>query len=179
MLSVFLPGRAFVPPAAAQSPSDLSRARDHVDFAEYQEALAILTPLIESGNLSGTALRDAYILKARSHVGLGQNAQARAAFCSALKVDPDWEPDEVVYTQDEIAVFNAARQECTQTAMVEPAPAAAATGGTPWYAKPVTWVVGGVVLIGGILLASGGGGGDETPPDQPIGDPPPPPPVKK
>jgi len=171
VLGTIMPGWALVSPAVAQGAGDLGRARDHVDFAEYEQALGILDPLIASGSLSGVSLRDAYVLKARSHIGLGNNAAADDAFCSALQIDPDWRPDQVVFTQDEIAVFNAAQPGCQQQMA---AAAQKSSGGKPWYAKPVTWVVGGVVLIGAIILASGGGD-DEPPPPDPIGDPPPPP----
>jgi hypothetical protein len=169
LLATVVPIPRLVSVASAQGAGDLARARDHVDFAEYSEALDVLNPLIRNGSLTGTALRDAYVLKARSHIGLGQNAAAEEAFCNALRTDPQWRPDRVVFTQDEIAVFDSAQADCM---MAAPEQAATTGENKPWYSKPVTWVVAGVAVIGGILLL--GGGDDETPPD-PIGDPPPPP----
>jgi hypothetical protein len=74
VLGTIMPGWALVSPAVAQGAGDLGRARDHVDFAEYEQALGILDPLIASGSLSGVSLRDAYVLKARSHIGLGNGS---------------------------------------------------------------------------------------------------------
>jgi hypothetical protein len=168
------PSTLWIRAAAAQPWQDLARASDHVDFAEYEEALAILDPLIASRELSGESLRDAYILTARSHAGLGHTSQAKEAFCQALRIDPQWRPDPVVFTNDEIELFDGARASCQLAQPAQPAgsglqPSAAAAS-TPWYKKPVTWIAGGAAIVLGVLVLGGGGGGDggeESLPDLP------------
>ncbi|MCA9755879.1 MAG: hypothetical protein KDA27_08770 [Candidatus Eisenbacteria bacterium] len=44
------------------------------------------------------------------------------------------------------------------------------TTSTPWFKKPIAWIVGGAAAAGAVLLASGGGGGSSDP-DPSGGDP--------
>jgi hypothetical protein len=76
----------------------------------------------------------------------------------------------VFFSQAEIAVFDQTLAVCEL--------AAAETGKTPWYKKPIVWIGGAVVLVG--ALALGGGGGDDAPPEEPatLDDFPPPPETK-
>jgi hypothetical protein len=162
------PGAAWVPAALAADREDLARAQEHYDFAEFSQALSLLDGLIAEGGLRGDALRDAYVLKARSLVGLGHTATAMDAYCDALRLDSDWRPDPVVFPKDEIEVFERALDTCSLEAPPPPAQAAAGEGGTPWYKKPIAWVAGGAVLIVGVLALGGGddggdGGGDSLP----------------
>jgi hypothetical protein len=157
------PGTSWVPAAMATARQDLDRAQDLYDFAEFQQALELVTGLVDGGQLVGDNLRDAYILRARCAVGLGLEKMAQDDFCSVMNLDKNWAPDPVVYPKDEVALFNASRGNCAlETAKAEPADS---SGGKPWFKKPVAWVVGGVVLIGGAALALGGGGDDDTPAD--------------
>lgn len=172
------PGLGWVGAAYADARADMDQARYHFDFSEYAEAVELLNGVIASGDLSGDSLRDAYVLRARCAMALGQDTLARDDFCEVVQLDADWRPDPVEYTQDEVAGFNAAQADCVQAA---PEPAVAPPpeedkGGTPFYAKPVVWIVAGAVVVGGVLLA-GGGGSDDPPPttDDPIEDPPDPP----
>ena len=168
------PGAAWVPAALAADREDLARAQEHYDFAEFSQALSLLDGLIAEGGLRGDALRDAYVLKARSLVGLGHTATAMDAYCDALRMDANWRPDPVVFPKDEVEVFERALDTCSLDAAA-PAQAAAGEGGTPWYKKPVAWVAGGAVLLVGILALGGGGdddggGGDSLPdfPEPPV-----------
>ena len=156
LLSV-CPGVTLVSIARAADRQDLARAQEHYDFAEFGEALTLLNQLISEGGLKGDALRDAYVLKARCLVGQGHTSTALDAYCQALRLDPNWRPDPVVFPKDEIEVFERALDTCSLEAA--PAPKTAAAG-TPWYKKPIAWVAGGAAIIVGILVA-GGGGGDE------------------
>ena len=171
------PGLGWVGAAFADVRADMDQARYHFDFSEYAEAAELLDGVIAGGELSGDGLRDAYVLRARCSMAMGQDTMARDDFCEVVRLDADWRPDPVEYTQDEVAGFEAARADCLQAVpepVVAPEPAED-EGGTPFYAKPVVWVVAGVAVVAGVLLA-GGGGDDETPPvEDPISDPPEPP----
>lgn len=167
LLAFFLmtvcPGVGWIPAAMATARQDLDRAQDLYDFAEFQQALELVTGLVDGKQLVGNNLRDAYILRARCAVGLGLEKMAQEDFCSVMNLDKNWKPDPVIFPKDEVALFNASRGNCTITT-AKAAPAATSGSSKPWYKKPVAWVVGGVVLIGGAALALGGGG-DDTPAD--------------
>ena len=162
---------------AATPREELTKAEDYFQVADFQTALEKVDVLLKSGDLEGTLLRDAYILKARSELGLAHRSASVDAFCSALKVDPAWRPDPDFYTNDEIQTFEQARASCSTVKTTEPAPStttptttptgakpAAATAAVeeskPWYKKPLVLGVIGAALIGGIALAAGGGGDD-------------------
>jgi hypothetical protein len=130
---------------------------------------------LKSGNLQGSLLRDAYILKARSELGLAHRSAAVDAFCQALKVDPGWRPDPDFYTQDEIEVFEQSRASCSTSTKETTTPAtttpvkskerekassAADSDSKPWYKKPAVLGVLGAVVVGGVVLAMSGGGDD-------------------
>ncbi len=166
LLTFFLmatcPVTGWVPTAMATPRQDLDRAQDLYDFAEFQQALELVTGLIEGERLVGNDARDAFILRARCAVGLGLDKMAQEDFCSVLKLDKNWTPDPVVFPKDEVAVFNASVGQCDMvTTKAEPADTG---GGKAWYMSPVTWAVGGGAILLGVLLA-GGGGDDPAPVD--------------
>jgi hypothetical protein len=156
---------------AATPREELTKAEDYFQVADFQTALEKVDVLLKSGDLEGTLLRDAYILKARSQLGLAHRSAAVDAYCSALKVDPAWRPDPDFYTNDEIQVFEQARASCTAVKTTEPTekppttttqPAAPAVSESkPWYKKPLYLGLIGAAVVGGIALAAGGGGDDE------------------
>lgn len=153
------PGIAWIPSAMAAAKQDLERAQDLYDFAEFQQALDLVTVLINGGQLTETEKRNAYILRARSSLGLGLTSQAEEDFCAVHRLDPAWQPDPVIFPQDEIAVFNASVAGC-KVAAAKPAAKAKSGESKPWYLKPVTWVAGGAVILAAVVL---GGGGDDSP----------------
>jgi hypothetical protein len=168
------------PARAADPREELTKAEDYFLVADFTTALTKVQALIDSGDLSGGTLRDAYILKARCEVGLAHRSSAVEAFCDALHVEASWRPDPDLYTKDELQVFDQAKSSCggtsessteggtpsTPSAMPPPVSSAAAGGGTPFYKKPLFLAIGGAVLVGGIIaLASGGGSSSE--PDLP------------
>lgn len=161
LLAFFLitvcPVLELVPAAMATPRQDLDRAQDLYDFAEFQQALELVTGLIDGKQLSGTDLRDAYVLRARCAVGLQLDAVATEDFCEVMALDESWQPDPVTFPQDEIAAFQAAQGSCVEAAAKEPKPAA--QGGKAWYKKPLVWgaAAGGVLLA---VLLMGGGGSD-------------------
>lgn len=152
-----------VPAAMATPRQDLDRAQDLYDFAEFQQALELTSSLIDGRQLSGNDLRDAYVLRARCAVGLQLDTMAAEDFCKVMDLDAAWQPDPVIFPQDEIAAFRAAKGQCVKAAE-EPKPAA--EGGKAWYKKPIVWgaAAGGVLLA---VLLLGGGGDDSTDPDLP------------
>ena len=153
-LMTICPGVSWVPAALATARQDLDRAQDLYDFAEFQQALELVTGLIDGGQLVGNNSRDAYILRARCAVGLGLEKMAQEDFCSVLNLDKNWAPDPVVYPKDEVDVFNASRGQCDlMAAKDEPADTG---GGKAWYKKPVAWVGGGVVALVAVLVLAGG-----------------------
>ena len=154
------PGIAWIPTAMAAARQDLERAQDLYDFAEFQQALDLVTALIQGGQLTETEKRDAHILRARSSIGLGLNTQAKDDFCAVFMIDPTWKPDPVIFPQDEINVFNSSVAGC-KVAEAKPAPEKSTS--KPWYMKPVTWVVGGAVILGAVVLGGGGGSDSPTP----------------
>ena len=164
------PGVALVPSALAAARQDLERAQDLYDFAEFQQAMDLVTVLIDGKQLTETELRDAHVLRARCAVGLGLNDQARDDFCAVYRLDPTWKPDQVIYPKDEIAAFESSLADCrVAEAKPEPGPG----GDKPWYMKPMVWAVGGAAILAAALL--GGGGGDDGPVDQELAGFPPPP----
>lgn len=165
LLAFFLitvcPIQELVPAAMATPRQDLDRAQDLYDFAEFQQALELVSGLIDGRQLTGKDLRDGYILRARCAVGLKLDTMAGEDFCAVMDLDPNWKPDPVTYPRDEIAAFNAAQGSCVKVA-AEPEPAK--EGGKAWYKKPIVWgaAAGGVLLA---VLLAGGGGGDDSPSD--------------
>jgi len=168
----------------AAEPGKLGEARNHYEFAEFNQALDICNQLITGGSLTGDDLRDVYVLKARCLVNVGNHSMAQESFCSALKQDKSWRPAPDLLTKDEQADFDLALAGCvleTAPAPVKPAPAkpapaispaatAPATApapaeGKPWYKKPVFWVLGAAAIGGAVALAGGGskGGGGSSP----------------
>lgn len=161
-------------PAFADAREELTKADDYFQVADFATALAKVDALLDSGDLQGGTLRDAYVLKARCEVALAHRSSAVDAFCSALRVEPGWRPDPDLYTKDEIEVFDQARENCAATPTEpekpqdpakpadRPSPfaTAAPAAGKAWYKKPVFMAVGGAVLVGGVIALAGGGGGD-------------------
>ena len=162
-LMTICPGPGWVPAALATARQDLDRAQDLYDFAEFQQALELVTGLIDGGRLSGTEARDAYILRARCAVGLGLDKMAEEDFCAVHKLDSNWAPDPVVYPKDEVDVFTASMGQC-DVVVAEPKPEVK-RGGKAWYKKPVTWAVGAGVILVAVVVAVAGGGGDDPEPD--------------
>ena len=161
-LMTICPGVGWVPAVLATPRQDLDRAQDLYDFAEFQQALSLLTGLIDGGQMTGNDARNAYILRARCAVGLGLEKMAQEDFCAVLKLDRTWAPDPVVFPKDEVEVFNASRGQCDlATAKVVPADQG---GEKAWYAKPIVWAAGGAAVLAAVLLA-GGGGDDPAPAD--------------
>jgi hypothetical protein len=174
---------------AADAREELAKADDYFQVADFSTALTKVNALLESGDLSGGTLRDAYALKARCEVGLAHRSSAVEAFCEALRVEPGWRPDPDLYTKDELEVFEQARGSCTgeqptkqpsqeptktERPSAMPAPVSAGGGEKPFYKKPLFLGIGAAVVVGGIVALAGGGddgGGGE--PDLP-GFPPPP-----
>lgn len=179
-------------PAAEAAPGDeLARAQEHYDFAEFEQALGILDGMIAAGRLAGDGLRDAQVLRARCLVGLGRDAEAQTAYCSALRIDRQWRPDEDIFPKVERDAFERALADCPlapEPAAVTPPAAVAPPAGQipptkapvakeskPWYTQPFAIIAGGVLLIGGVLGLAGGGGGDGGTAPQPLPDFPDPP----
>jgi len=168
--------------AYADAREELTRAEDYFLVADFATALTKVDALLDSGDLQGGTLRDAWVLRARCEVGLAHRSSAVEAFCQALRVEPTWRPDPDLYTKDELEVFEQARASCgaggpgpSTTPSREPSRplgesrASSASAEKPWYKKPVFLVVGGAVVAGGLIaLASGGGGGDGGDPDLPF-----------
>jgi hypothetical protein len=168
-------GAGTVSSARAQTADDLERAREHYEFAEFDQALALLAWAIALPDETPQRLRDAYVLQARCQVGLGNRNLAEDSFCEALALDPDWRPDPIFFPRSELEVFESARVGCPPPTPVEPAPvvrpAPAPATAKAWYQKPVVWAAAaGAVILAVVLL----GGGDDDPP-QTLPDPPPPP----
>jgi hypothetical protein len=164
--------------ALAQTPDDLDRAREHYEFAEFDQALAILARVIDRPGQTPQRLRDAYVLQARCQVGLGNRNLAEDSFCEALALDPDWRPDPIFFPRSEVEVFESARTGCPPVAAtpeptvkpVQPAPAPKTA--KPWYMKPVVWAGAAAAVVVGVLVL---GGGDDDEAGPPLPDPPPPP----
>lgn len=179
-MATVVPGGFWIGSALAAETPDLARAQEHYDFAEFQKALDICNPLIGGGTLRGTALREAYVLKARCLVNLGNHSIARDMFCEALRLDANWRPEASVFPKKEQEDFDQAVAGCR----VEPAPQTAPTpapkptwqptsvvvapagnGGKSFFVKPLGIALM-VAVVGGLVvgLGGGGGGGGETPP---------------
>ena len=99
--------------AAADSVRDeLTKAEDYFLVADFETALEKVDAILASGDATGHALRDAHVLKARCELGLARRSSAEASFTEALRVDPQWRPDPVLYTTDELQAFEKAHGPC-------------------------------------------------------------------
>lgn len=176
---LILPVDGLVPRAQADALADLNTARDHYEFAEFDQGVTILEGLLTDTKLSGDALRDAYVLLARCYVGKGNEPQALDAFCQAICLDKTWRPDAVYFPQDEIEVFNKALVGCDcshQSSAPAVAPVkteqARAEGEGSGIPKWV-YYAGGAVVVGVVAaLALGGGDDSSEPPLAGFPDPP-------
>ena len=169
-------------PAVAESPRELlTKAEDYFLVADFTQALDQVNDLLQSGDLEGGVLRDAYVLKARCEVALAHRSSAVDAYCRALSVDESWRPDPDFFTKDEIEVFDQAKASCGPG--TEGAPSGgddrpshlppAMSESKPWYKNwKIVGPVAAVVVVGGILLLSGG---DDDSGDPILSDFPPPP----
>ncbi len=158
-----LPLPAWQGEARADALADLSTARDHYEFAEFDQGVAMLEKLVSGKQLSGESLRDAYVLLARCQVGKGNEPQALDAFCSAICLDRTWRPDAVFFPQDEIEVFTKALEGCKcgdQAAVPPPVKKDEDKGGgmPKWV-----YYAGGAVVVGLVAVLAMGGGGDDEP----------------
>jgi len=177
---LILPVEGWVPRAKADALADLSAARDHYEFAEFDQGVTILEGLLAGKKLSGDALRDAYVLLARCYVGKGNEPQALDAFCQAICLDKSWRPDAVYFPQDEIEVFNKALEGCDcghQSAAPPVAPVkteqAKAKGEEGGGIPKWVYYAGGAVVVGVVAaLALGGGSDSGEPPLAGFPDPP-------
>jgi hypothetical protein len=170
------PGLGWLGTARADVQQDLEQAETFITDAEFNKALAILDPMISEGNLSGDSLREAYVLKGRCHALQGQESSAVDAFCNALKADPNWRPDEVIFTNLEMDLYDQAMAAgCYQQSPPQE------KSGTPFYKKPLTWIAAAGVVVAALLVGGGGGddgGGGGGNGEQQLDDFPPPPPEK-
>lgn len=173
-------GVGAVASAWAQTQDDLERAREHYEFAEFDQALALLNRVIARPGETPQRLRDAYVLQARCQVNLGNRNLAEDSFCEALALDRNWRPDPIFFPRTEIAVFESALAGCPAAApapepVVQPAPPPKAAAAKPWYAKPVAWAGAAAAVVLAVVLLGGGDDDDETvpeslpaPPDPPV-----------
>ena len=190
-LATVAPGGLWIGAALAAGTPELAPAQELYDFADFQKALDICNEFISGGTLGGAALRDAYVLKARCLVNLGNHSIARDMFCEALRIDAGWRPEANVLPKDEQVDFDQAAAGCRSEAAPatvspetpapapqptwQPTPVQTGKGGKSFFAKPlgIALIVG---VVGGLAMSLGGGGGDgETTPAGPLpGFPPPP-----
>lgn len=157
---------AFLSPAAqaGSAREQLSAAEDRFLMADFDGATSRIDDLLQSGRLTGDALRDAWVLKARCELATGRRASARDAFCRALEQDGGWLPDRDLFTSDELDVFTDARDTCpgaqtegTDAPSYLPAPSSSGGG---WYTNKLVWGAVGAAAVAGVALALSGGGDD-------------------
>jgi hypothetical protein len=138
----------------------LTQAEDYFLVADYEGAIIRVDELIESKELSGNEMRDAWVLRARCNTGLGRS-QASTDFCSALRLDPAWRPNATTFTTQELRTFDAAQKDCGPNGDASYLPPAMSSG-TPWYKKKL--VLGALVGVaaGATVIALSGGDDDEA-----------------
>lgn len=173
------------PAAWAATPrEELTKAEDYFQVADFATALQKVDALLKAGDLEGSTLRDAHILKARCELGLAHRSNAVDSFCQALRVDAAWRPDPDFYTKDEVEAFDQARTTCATGTKDAPKTDTAVKPTTkdkkkddekrttidmtgvseskPWYKKPLILGIIGAVVVGGIVLALSGGGDEDA-----------------
>lgn len=101
-------GLTFALPAVADSLDDLAEANDWFTFGEFDKALDRANNLIDGKSLNGKDLRDAYILQARCLVALDRDEEAEKSFRQVIRIDPQWKPDPVLFTPEEMESYSAA-----------------------------------------------------------------------
>jgi hypothetical protein len=175
--------------AQTATPADpVATARDHYNYARFEEAVALLQPLADGVQLQGKKLLEAKEILARSYVKLGNPTAAKSWFQSLLRQDPTWRPDPNWVPADEQAVFNAALAEMPVTQAPPPPPGVTPTerpaaappprasdqaeDGGSVLGKWWLWAGIGAAAVIVAILAGGGGGGDG---DEDLPLPPPPP----
>jgi len=168
------------PPRAAwgqtATPADpVAAARDHYSYARFEEAIALLQPLVEGKQLQGMKLLEAKEVLARSYVKLGNTDSGKNWFKELLRQDRTWEPDPNLVPPDELDVFKMARAELEAETRVTPpsTPPPTPLPGPP--PKPVwkkwwLWTAVGVATGVVVYLLTRDGDGDE---DLPLPPPPP------
>ncbi len=102
-----------VTPAAAQEltpdqcVANLSEARNQLAFADFESAIQLIQPCIESNLL--TAMDDqvqAYELLAIAYLTTGSSDEARVAVVNILNMNPGYVPDSAIARSDYVALVN-------------------------------------------------------------------------
>ena len=151
ILSIFL--GSVVANATETTPrQELERAEDYFLVTDFDEALERVDALIRGGELYGTGLRKAYVLKARCEVARNRKSSGRSAFVDALGLDRGWRPDPDFFTNDEIVVFEEALAEVESRAPVEPLEGKKKDGGTPWYKQKKVLIPVAAAVIGSLFI---------------------------
>ena len=140
----------------------LSNAEDNFLEANFAAALEGVDRLLESGDLRGDALRDAWVLRARCELALGHRASAEDSFCAGIRLDRNWEPDPELFTRNEVASFERSRRDClpdVDRAAYLPRPESA---GAPWYRKKTVLGLLGAAAVTATVIALSGGDDEEV-----------------
>jgi len=162
--------------AAAESPREkLTAAEDHFLSADFRRALDETTRLIESGELKGSVLRDAHVLRARCEVAMAHRSSSIDAFCEALRVDPAWQPDPDFFTAGELEAFDQAAADCGPKEGTAPSylPERQSTSSSPWYRGKFFLGAVGTAAVAATVLALSGGDEGAVEADLPLFPPPP------
>jgi hypothetical protein len=117
-----------LPPATAQSTGErMEAAQDRFFEGRFEAARAELDAMLAGSDLTPEERVEAFALKARCEMELGDRTSAVDAFCELLEIDRDWRPDPVFYTSFELQVFQDARDSCRPETREAPAESALET----------------------------------------------------
>jgi len=140
--------------------AELIKAWELYQDAEPTEALSVINEVLHDAALSDDDRLNAYVLQGRCLVMDDRNEEALDSFRNVLDRRPDYEPDKADWTTPQLEVFQQAQAKASGVP-VQDIEVRDTGKKTPWYKKPVTWVVVGVVAVVAIVVMSGGDGDDE------------------
>jgi len=136
---------------------DVETAWELLQDAEPIEALQYIDKALDDPNLSDEDRLQAYVIQGRCLAMESRREDAIEAFLAVLDLQENYDPAIADWTTDQYELFKQAQIKAQELA--SPDASSEDSGKTPWYKKPITWVVAGVVIVVGVVLLSGG---DET-----------------
>ena len=75
--------------------------------------------LLHSGSMSDKDLTDIYMIKAASHFAVKEDGNSRKSFIEVLKINSDFEIDDVIYSPKLVSFFNEVKEEFLDIIMTE------------------------------------------------------------
>jgi hypothetical protein len=96
----------------AQSNNNIDNLQKHYESFEYSKVISESNNLLlDKDRFSDQSLINVYTLKAASHYAMGDKTNSRKSFIELLKIDDEYELDNVTYSPKLITFFNEVNKE--------------------------------------------------------------------